>query len=116
MPLFDFELHYDLSVQSVRVVLIQILEDLLSHRQLHNWDEKLATNPLKALRAIAHCYLSTNYDSSINILLSHANVHEVMMVDGVNKMRPAIQEAGDIYSHLFFSKVCGQFRQFRIWY
>lgn len=55
-PLFDFELHYDLSVQSVRVVLIQIIKDLSSHRQLHNWDEKLAASPLKALRAIALRY------------------------------------------------------------
>lgn len=108
-PFFDFELHYDLSAQSVREVLYEILQDLSSHKQLHNWDEKLVTSPLKALRSVAHQYLRTESDNSINILLSRANVHEVSTVDGVNRAWPVIQEAEGIYSHLFFSKVSDQF-------
>lgn len=108
-PLFDFELHYDVSCESVRGVLRAILEDLSSYKQLHNWDEKITTTPLKALAAAAHGYLATSYGSSSNILLAHGRVDEVVTVNGVNQRRPAIQEAGKADSHLFFSKVWGPF-------
>ena len=100
----DFELHFDLSAQSVRAVLLQIAEDLSSHKQLHSWDEKLVISPLRMLRAAVHRYLGANVDSNMNILLFHANVHEISTVDGVNKTWPAFQESEDVYNHLFLSR------------
>lgn len=100
----DFELHFDLSAQSVRAVLLQIVEDLSSHKQLHSWDEKLVVSPLRLLRAAVHRYLDANVDSNMNILLFHADVHEISTVEGVNKTWPAFQESEDVYNHLFLSK------------
>ncbi|OQD84042.1 hypothetical protein PENANT_c014G05166 [Penicillium antarcticum] len=86
-PLLEFEFHFDISA-----------------RNLHSWDEKLITSPLKALRASVHRYLITSFDSSMNILLAHANVHEVSTVNGINRAWPVVRESEDIYDHLFFSK------------
>lgn len=105
-PLLEFEFHFDISARNVRSVLHQIIEYLSSHKQLHSWDEKLIASHLKAIRASVHRYLTTSFDSSMNILLAHANVHEVSTVDGVNKAWPVVRESEDIYDHLFFSKVC----------
>ncbi|KAJ5521277.1 hypothetical protein N7527_005392 [Penicillium freii] len=102
--LLDFELHFDISARNVRAVLLQIMEYLSSHKQLHSWDEKLVISPLNTLRATVHRYLTTSFDSSMNILLVHVNVHEVSTVDGVNKAWRVVRESEDIYDHLFFSR------------
>ena len=103
--LLDFELHFDISARNVRAVLLQIMEYLSSHKQLHSWDEKLVISPLNTLRATVHRYLTTSFDSSMDILLAHVNVHEVSTVDGVNKAWRVVRESEDIYDHLFFSRV-----------
>jgi hypothetical protein len=103
-PGFDFELHYGLSCKSVRDVLREILEDMSSYKHIHNWDEKLLTSPLKALARVGRRYLNAN-PLDLNALLDHSMVEEILTVSGVNHRPPAMQQAGDIYSHLFSTKV-----------
>src|SRR5215469_1229972 len=101
---FDFELHYGLSSRSVRDVLDEILGDMASHTHIHDWDNKFLTSPVKTLAGVVRTYLNINY-LSLNTLLSHTNVEEVLTLRGANHSRPAMQEAADIDSYLFFSKV-----------
>jgi hypothetical protein len=103
-PGFNFELHYGLSYESVRDVLQEILEDMSSYKHIHNWDEKLLTSPLKALAKVGRRYLNEN-PLALNTILDHSIVEEILTVSGVGHKPPAMQQAGYIDSHLFFSKV-----------
>lgn len=101
---FNFELYYGLSSRTVRDVLDEILGDLVSHTYIHNWDDKSITTPLHTLAGVARSYLNANH-LSLNTLLGLTSVEEILTIRGVNHARPAMQEAADIESHLFFSKV-----------
>ena len=103
-PSFHFELHYELSSRSVRDVLDEILGDMASHTHIHNWDNTLLTSPVKTLAGVVRTYLNINY-LGLNTLLGHTSVEEVLTLRGANHSRPAMQEAADIDSYLFFSKV-----------
>ena len=103
-PWFDFELHYGLSSRSVKQVLEEILEDLATYTPIHNWDNKFMIRPLEKLTGAVRGYISKR-DFDFNTLLGFAHVEEVWAVDGANHVRPAMQQAADVGSHLFFSKV-----------
>lgn len=101
---FDFELHYSLSCETTRDVLREILEDISSNKNIHNWDEKLLTTPLQSLiKAGRRYYISTTLD--LNDLLDHSMVEEILTVSGFNHRPPTTQMTGVIESYLFFSKV-----------
>ncbi|KAI0382261.1 hypothetical protein F5Y04DRAFT_288018 [Hypomontagnella monticulosa] len=103
VPWFDFELHYGLSSRSVKEVLDEILEDLTTYTPIHNWDNKLTIKPLDKLAGEVRSYISKQ-DFNFNTLLRFTRVEEVWAWDGTNHVRPAIQQAVDVGSHLFFSK------------
>lgn len=46
---FDFEPHYGLSCNSVQDALREVLNDMTTHKCIHNWDPKLDITPLKEL-------------------------------------------------------------------
>lgn len=85
-------------------ILKEILEDMSSYKHIHNQDEKLLTSPLNALAKVGRRYLD-EYHLDLNALLDHLMVEEILTVSGVNYRPPAMQQVGDMDSHLFFSKV-----------
>lgn len=105
--LFNFEFEYDLSCKSVREVLLNIFRDFSSQKQLHGWDEKLYTSPLKAIRTASRELLARdNGTYSCDIVLTEGAVEEVVTIKGENQKRPHIQEVAEaVGGHLFFSKV-----------
>ena len=103
-PSFNFELHYGLSSGSVRDVLDEILEDMASFTHIHDWDKKLITSPLGKLVGVARRYVKAN-DLSLNTLLGHSSVEEILTVHGVNHVQPAMQHTAKTASCLFFNKV-----------
>ncbi|RYN73045.1 hypothetical protein AA0120_g12654 [Alternaria tenuissima] len=46
---YDFESHYGLSRNSIRDALQEVLDDMATHKSIHNWDRKLHITPLKHL-------------------------------------------------------------------
>jgi hypothetical protein len=106
MPFSEFELHYDLSCESVSGILDAILGDLSSHKQLHNWDDKLAPTPLKTLTTASRRYLETYNHSNGDILLAQGSVDEIFTKFGNIRRERAMHEAGRHHKHFFFTKVC----------
>ncbi|KAH8587293.1 hypothetical protein B0O99DRAFT_656496 [Bisporella sp. PMI_857] len=104
---YDFELHYGLTYKSVRDILEEILEDISSNKHVHNWDKKLLTSPLQSLVNAGRKYLKENR-YALYYLLAHSMVEEALTVGGFNHESPILQEAGDISSHLFFTKRSSQ--------
>lgn len=102
---FKFELHYDLYPRTVREILHEIFKDLASSTPVHNWDNKLTTNPLDSLAGVARSYMLANHDLNFHTLLGHSSVEEVFTARGVNHLSPAMEGPLDIRSHLFFNKV-----------
>lgn len=100
----DFESHYGVSCHSVRDMLMEILEDMSSHRSVHNWDKKLIITPLRLLATAVRGYVNASgYD--LNTMLAYSAVDEILTVGGVNHRYPAMQNARGIDGHLFFTKV-----------
>lgn len=104
VDVFDFDSHYRAPAKTVRDVLAQILEDMLTYKSVHNWDEKLVTHHLRRLAMVVRTYLNGN-SGTFNPLLVYSSVDEVLTVDGVDHKYPAIQHPGDIDRQLFFTNV-----------
>lgn len=103
LPRFAFELHYGLSCESVRSVLLEILEDISSRKNIHNWDEKLHTSAFAALVKVGRRWLiGTPYGT--DKLLPNSVVEEILTVGRAIRRPPAAPEAGDVDGLLFFSK------------
>jgi hypothetical protein len=106
---FEFECHYGNVEKCVRYFLEDILSDFSTYKQIHDWDCKLVTFPLETLATIARQYTRGN-DHSLNMLLNHSMVEEVLTVDGINYPQPAMQVAGDIESFMLFTKVRSRYQ------
>ncbi|ORY00449.1 hypothetical protein BCR34DRAFT_606246 [Clohesyomyces aquaticus] len=100
----DFEMHYGISQRSVREVLKEILEDVTTHKNLHDWDSKLVVTPLKKLETVIRSYLATCSQEMLNDLLIHSSVEEVLRVHGKQQSKPALQQNGQAHGQFFFSK------------
>ncbi|KAF2178421.1 hypothetical protein K469DRAFT_642743 [Zopfia rhizophila CBS 207.26] len=102
--LLDFETHYGVSSKRVRDILLEILLDMSTYKNVHNWDAKLVASPLKMLATAVQGYLAASNLEMFNNLLADSMVDEILTVGGVIHRKPAIQREGEIDSHLFFTK------------
>jgi hypothetical protein len=102
-PGFEFELHYGLST-TVEGLLWEILDDISSYKPIHNWDEKLGTSPLKALRKIGGKSWRENR-CSLSHLQADSIVDEILTLSEADQSAPATQKTADIEKFLFFTKV-----------
>jgi hypothetical protein len=99
---FEFELQYGLSSTTFRGILEEILRDVRTN-YIHNWDENLNKGPLKDI--IRDVYMSWRLDSCTEAsLIAHSTVEEILG-NAANTSTPSIEEAGDVGSYLFFTKV-----------
>jgi hypothetical protein len=106
LALPDFKFHYDIfSDGSVKRILDIVVDGLLSHKYLHDWDEKLVSNPVKDLAIFAKAELGQNRVNSASYMVNFNIVQEVHTVDGTNHRRPAPRNPSDVASQLFPSKV-----------
>ncbi|KAF4635576.1 hypothetical protein G7Y89_g2524 [Cudoniella acicularis] len=104
---FEFELHYGVSGRKAEEILEEILVDMSSHKQIHDWDAKIAPDSVKVLAATARKYLNGDYFGLIlglNTLIAYSMVEEVLLVGGVNERLPARKDMDDTASHIFFTK------------
>ena len=81
----SFEWHYDLSFSdNLLRILRTIQQELASHTQLHDWDEKLHPDPVKRIALFAKGELGRwGFDSGSHIL-NYSAVDEVATVAGRN--------------------------------
>lgn len=102
----DYEMHYGLSQRSVKEVIREILDDITTRKNLHDWDEKLIQSPFKRLENVIRNHLATCSQEMLNSLLNQSSVEEVTNAGGKLESIPAMQHGGEVQSHLFFSKEC----------
>jgi hypothetical protein len=105
---FEFEMHYGLSSESFTGILHEILLDMSTFQHIHNWDEKLFKGPLKRILKVVHKSWGENR-STLTSLIANSTVEEIrdILSIGTNNAPPATEEAGDVGSYLFFTKVGG---------
>jgi len=96
-------LQYGLSSTTFRGILEEILRDVTRTNYIHNWDENLYKGPLKAIIRAVYTSWGLNSCTSAS-LIAHSTVEEILS-NATNTATPSIQEAGDIGSYLFFTKV-----------
>ncbi|CAI6338730.1 unnamed protein product [Periconia digitata] len=100
----DYEMHYGLSHRSVKDVLMEILDDIATFKNIHDWDSKLVVTPFKKLETVIRRHVAGCSQEMMNNLLVHSSVEEVFSADGKPESIPAMQEDGQVKSHFFFSK------------
>ncbi|KAH8728862.1 hypothetical protein GQ44DRAFT_608184 [Phaeosphaeriaceae sp. PMI808] len=105
---YEFEPHYGVSRNSVRDALKEVLDDMVSHKSIHDWDRKLDITPFELLKAAVQTYLRQNESLSLNSLLSRTTVEEIVSIAGAHHRQPAIQQGDNIDGYLLFTKVCLQ--------
>lgn len=101
----DYEMHYETSQRSVKEVVKEILQDIATNKNLHDWDNKLVITRFKKLETVIRSYLAQCSQEMLNDLLIHSSVDEVRSEEGNVKSTPAIQENGQANGQFFFSKV-----------
>jgi hypothetical protein len=111
---FDFELHYGL-YRKAGGVLWEILDNLSSHKHIHNWDQKILTTPQMALEKFVRKVWrenNLNLNQFLHNMLSHSSVVEETSTHAETLRGPlAAQEATEgagiefADTFLFFTKV-----------
>ncbi|KAF2471941.1 uncharacterized protein BDR25DRAFT_16612 [Lindgomyces ingoldianus] len=101
----DYEMHYGASQRSVKDVVKEILDDIATHKNLHDWDNKLVVTPFKKLETVIRSHLARCSQEMLNDLLIHSSVEEVLCADGKLQSTPAMQQNGQVNGHFFFSKI-----------
>jgi hypothetical protein len=102
-PDFNFECHYSEARKSVRDFLEVILPTFSTYSHIHNWDGKLAISPLERLVTTARQYERSD-SHSMNVILNHSTVEEVLTIDERNYPQPAMQGEESIESFMLFTK------------
>lgn len=105
---FEFEMHYGSSSTTFWGLLIDMLRDMTTYKHIHSWDDKMFKGPLKSLLKVVHRSWGENR-CNLNSLQSHSTIEEVMYVSEAAELPShtpsSEQEAGELDSHLFFTKV-----------
>jgi len=101
----DHEMHYGSLECSVRGVIKEILDDLVTHKNLHDWDKKLVVAPFKKLETVIRSYLARCSQELLNDLLIHSSMQQVIYADKKSQSASALQQDVQAKSHFFFSKV-----------
>lgn len=101
----DYEMHYETSQHSVKDVVREILQDIATNKNLHDWDDKLVITPFKKLETVIRRYLATCSQEMLNDLLIHSSVDEVRSENGQLQNTPALLEEGQATGQFFFPKV-----------
>ena len=101
----DYEFHYELSQRSVKDVVREILDDIATHKNLHNWDDKLVVTPFKKLETVIRSHLAKCSQEMLNDLLIYSSVEQVLSGDKKLQSTPVIQRSGEVTEQFFFSKV-----------
>lgn len=104
--LSEFELHYDLDNRPSAInILNTIVQELSSHRSIHDWDEKLVSEPVKKLAIFAQRELiSLGFDTG-SYMVNYAAVDEVRTVCGVNYRQSAFSDPSQVGHNFFTGKV-----------
>ena len=105
---FEFEMQYGLSSKTFGGILHEILVDMSTFRHIHNWDEKLFTGPLKSILKVVQNSWGENRCTWTS-LRANSTVEEIreMSDTGTDNAPTATEEAGEVGSYLFFTKVGG---------
>ena len=82
--LSEFELHYGLEGSNVISILKMILQDLSSHRSIHNWDEKFTSDPIKEIASASQKLIRHSFQTGSH-LSNCCTAYEVSTVNGVNR-------------------------------
>ncbi|KAJ4300026.1 hypothetical protein N0V90_005275 [Kalmusia sp. IMI 367209] len=108
----DYEMHYGVSQRSVKDIVKEILDDIATQKNIHDWDNKLVQTPFKKLENVIRNYLSKCSQEMLNDLLIQSSVEEVGNTGKNPESFPAMQHDGQVQSHLFFLKVGKNFKSF----
>lgn len=101
----EFELHYDFASTGVTGILESILQDLSSHRAIHNWDLDRASDPLACLASFARRELDSSQFGSGSYMVNFSTVDEVVTLGGANQKASAHSDPVDMRRHFFPVKV-----------
>lgn len=97
IALSKFELHYDIDGSDGAIdILKAILQDLSSHRPLHNWDELLVGDAVKDLARFANQEFSRLGLNKGTHTLDFSALSEVCTINGVNRRNYAPSSQVDI--------------------
>jgi len=97
-----FIFHYDItSNRSIQHTLSSIIKDLITHNDLHDWDENLTPDPVKKLALFAKDELSRIKVNKADYMVNFSTVQEVTTTNGVNARRYMSANTSEAASQLF---------------
>ena len=106
LDLTDCERHYDTNGGgSIKDILGTIVEDLLSHRVIHDWDTKLFKDPVKDLALFAKQALLKTPLAGGRYMVNLGVVEEVDTNFGVNRRIPVPQDPSQVERQFFPTEV-----------
>ncbi|KAF4628679.1 hypothetical protein G7Y89_g9480 [Cudoniella acicularis] len=98
----NFVFHYSvLGNGSVQDTLSQIANDLESHNDLHDWDENLCPDPVKALASSAKDNLLRIQVDKADYMINFSLVQEAKTISGTNVRRYIPRNTSEASSQLF---------------
>lgn len=98
-PLSGLRFHYNaLDDSDIKEILGIIIDELLSHECLHDWDD---SDPVKELATIAKSEVIRIGVKGASYMVNFNIVQEVHTIDGSNRRIPVLSNPSDVAGQLF---------------
>ncbi|MCJ1312762.1 hypothetical protein MMC25_006438 [Agyrium rufum] len=100
-----FKLHYDLAyTDNILDILKTIEQELSTHTYIHDWDEKICPDPVKALALYAKNEMGRRGLQNGSHLINYSSVDRVCTVNGENYRMHVARDVQDVKKHFFESE------------